>query len=145
MNELDRALSQRSKLDALKRARLLSLMNAAIPDALVENYELLIDVLELPDKDDRYVLAAAIKAEAETIVTMNLNDFPADALQPWNISAQSPDDFVLDLIDTSDRVVFACVQQIADQRNNPPETVDDVLRQLERSGLIQSAAALRFG
>jgi hypothetical protein len=120
-------------------------MNTAIPDCLVTEYEPLIEGLKLPDSDDRHVLAAAIKAGADAIVTSNPVDFPDDALRPRNIAAQSPDDFVLDLIDAADRVVFACVQQIADQRINPPETIDEVLTQLERNGLIRSASALRFG
>jgi predicted nucleic acid-binding protein len=39
----------------------------AFPDALVENYEPLIDGLELPDPKDRHVLAAAIKTNANVI------------------------------------------------------------------------------
>jgi len=35
------------------------------------------------------------------------------------------------------------VQAIADSRNQSPETIDDVLGQLERAGLVESAAALR--
>ncbi|MEU9887173.1 hypothetical protein [Sphaerisporangium sp. NPDC051011] len=66
-------------------------------------------------------------------------------LSSWGIVAKSPDEFLLDLIDIADRVVFSCVQQIVDQRINPPETLDEVLRQLERGGLVESAAALRFG
>src|SRR5215467_13051973 len=38
--------------------------NSAFPDALVKNYEGLIKHLELPDENDRHVLAAAIKANA---------------------------------------------------------------------------------
>jgi hypothetical protein len=44
------------------------------------------------------VLAAAIKAGAQVIVTLNLKDFPAGKLAPWNIKAKSPEDFVLDQI-----------------------------------------------
>ena len=44
--------------------RVQELMEEAIPDALVENYEQLIPSLELPDPDDRHVLAAAIMADA---------------------------------------------------------------------------------
>jgi hypothetical protein len=35
------------------------------------------------------------------------------------------------------------VQQIADSRVNPPEAVEDILAQLERDGLVESAATLR--
>jgi hypothetical protein len=41
------------------------------------------------------------------------------------------------------RVIAASVQQIADSRISPPEAVEDVLAQLERDCLVESAAALR--
>jgi predicted nucleic acid-binding protein len=56
--------------------RLRDLMNAAVPDCLVTGYEPLIEGLKLPDAKDRHVLAAAIKAGAQVIVTRNLKDFP---------------------------------------------------------------------
>ena len=40
-------------------------------------YEDLIPGLQLPDPNDRHVLAAAIRGHADVIVTMNLRDFPA--------------------------------------------------------------------
>jgi predicted nucleic acid-binding protein len=126
-----------------KLARLRELINGAIRDCLITGYESLIEGLKLPDPRDRLVLAAAIKAGAQVIVTANLKDFPAELLAPWNIEAKSPDDFVLDQISIDDRTVFACIQAIADARNHPPESMDDVLGQLERAGLVESAAALR--
>jgi predicted nucleic acid-binding protein len=123
--------------------RLAGLINESVPDCLVTGYEPLIEGLKLPDPDDRHVLAAAIKAGAQVIVTANLKDFPADDLRPWNVEAKSPDDFVLDQIHINDKVVFACVQQIADSRKRRPASVRDVLGELERSGLVQSVAALR--
>ncbi|MFF4413333.1 hypothetical protein ACFYY8_12445 [Streptosporangium sp. NPDC001559] len=91
------------------------------------------------------MLAAAIKVGAQVIVTSNLRDFPSEHLAPWEIEAKSPDDFVLDQIDLDGRVVWACVQQIADSRINPPEAVDDVLDALEKAGLVESVASLRAG
>ena len=78
-----------SRLDRTRR-----LMNDAIRDVTVTGYEYLIDQLELPDPDDRHVLAAAIHAEAQVIVTRNLRDFPAHALGQWGIEAQHPDAFL---------------------------------------------------
>jgi len=46
-----------SEVEALRRT---SIVNEAFPDALVENYEPLIETLSLPDIKDRHVLAAAI-------------------------------------------------------------------------------------
>ncbi|WP_340686272.1 PIN domain-containing protein [Amycolatopsis coloradensis] len=66
----------RPDLDPLKLDRTRQLMNAAVRDCLVTGYEPLVTTLELPDLDDRHVLAAAIKAQARVIVTENLRDFP---------------------------------------------------------------------
>ena len=70
---------------------------------------------------------------------------PADALGEWDIEAKSADAFLLDLLGLDDRIVYACVQQIAESRRNPPETVEDVLAHMERSGLRRTVAALQLG
>lgn len=56
-------------IDPAKLERLRTLMINAVPDCLVEEYESIIEGLKLPDPDDRHVLAAAIKANAQMIVT----------------------------------------------------------------------------
>ena len=118
-------------------------MNAAVADCLVQGYEPLIDGLKLPDPDDRHVLAAAIRASAQVIVTNNVKDFPAEDLQAFDIEVKSPDDFVVDQINIDDRVVFSCVAEIANARKREPVTVEDVLAELENVGLVRSVAALR--
>ncbi len=136
-------IRNRPDLDPAKLARTRELMNSAVRDCLVTGYEPLIDSLTLPDADDRHVLAAAIKARAQVIVTNNLKDFPSAVLDAWDMEAKSPDDFVLDQIDLSRESVYSAVQRIADSRANPPATFADVLAMLERDGLVESAAALR--
>jgi predicted nucleic acid-binding protein len=133
----------RADLDPAKLDRTRELMNRAIRDVLVTDYEPLIEVLDLPDPDDRHVLAAAIKARAQVIVTDNLKDFPQAKLTPWNVEGRSADDFVLDLIDLNQQAVYAQVQRMADAWKNPAGTVDDVLTSLEHVGLLGSVAALR--
>jgi len=44
-------------------------MRQAVPDCMVFGFEDLIEGIELPDPDDRHVLAAAIRAGAQAIVT----------------------------------------------------------------------------
>ena len=82
------------------------MMIEAVPDSLVTGYEPAIDGLELPDPDDRHVLAAALRANAEIIVTANLKDFPQTTLKPYKVIAQHPDDFILDLIDLKPPLVL---------------------------------------
>jgi hypothetical protein len=118
-------------------------MNASIRDCLITDYQSIIEAIELPDPDDRHVLASAIRAKAQMIVTANLKDFPLECLERWDIEAKSPDDFVLAQIGISRQAVYGGVQGIADSRRNPPSTIEDVLRELERAGLVASVTALR--
>jgi predicted nucleic acid-binding protein len=127
--------------DALKRTR--ELMICAVRDCLVTGYEPLIETLDLPDPNDRHVLAAAIRSRAQVIVTENLRDFPSAALSAWDIEAKSPDDFILDQIHLDRKVVWSCAQQIADSWRRPPGTVSDVLASLQRNGLHGSVAELQ--
>src|SRR5712691_5675823 len=85
-------LKDNPRLSAERLARTRALMNEAVRDCLVAGYEDLIASLSLPDPDDRHVLAAAIRASADVIVTYNLTDFPAAMLARFDIEAQHPDD-----------------------------------------------------
>jgi predicted nucleic acid-binding protein len=91
-------LENRRDLSLIQLERTRQLMNAAVRDCLVVGYESRIDNLTLPDPDDRHVLAAALEAQAQVIVTYNLRDFPPDALQPRGLEAQHPDEFILRVI-----------------------------------------------
>lgn len=77
-------------------------MDRHFPDALVVGFEALINGISLPDPRDRHVLAAAIKGQADVIVTQNLKDFPQEQLDPYRIEAQHPDDFALSLRDLNE-------------------------------------------
>jgi len=83
-------LANRPDLTREKLERTRQLMNAHVRDCLVADYEDLIPLLTLPDADDRHVLAAAIRSNADVIVTFNLGDFPPEALTKWGIEAQHP-------------------------------------------------------
>jgi integrase len=146
LDEMLRALQKNHPdITEEKAARLRELINGAVRDCLVTGYQPLIEALELPDPDDRHVLAAAIKAGAQLIVTRNRKDFPVKVLAHWDIRPKSPDDFVRDVMDFDAQAVWACVQQIVDSRTKRPVTVDDVLGDLQRDGLVASAAASRSG
>ena len=74
-------------------------MDQATRDCLVSGYETLISALSLPDPDDRHVLAAAITARCDVIVTSNLRDFPEASITPHGIEVQHPDDFLCSHLD----------------------------------------------
>ena len=126
--------------DKLERTR--ALMDLHATDALVTGYEDLIPGLQLPDPDDRHVLAAAIRGQADVIVTMNLRDFPADVVGAFGIEAQHPDEFVLHLLDLAPGDVIAAAETHRQSLKNPAKTMSEYLETLERQGLTQTAAAL---
>ncbi len=70
-------------------------MREHFAEAVVTGYEPLIGKLELPDVDDRHVLAAAIRCGAQYVVTNNLADFPAEVLARFDIEAIDADRFCL--------------------------------------------------
>ncbi len=127
--------------DKLERTR--RLMDQAAPDALVTGYESLIDSLELPDRDDRHVLAAAIRCGASVIVTLNLSDFPNAALAEFGIEAQHPDDFVLALLDAFPDFVLEAARTHRASLKNPPKTQEEYLAELNAQGLEKSVSLLR--
>ena len=139
----DNLTTNRPDLDAVKLSRTRDLMAGAVRDVLVVGYQPLVDVLVLPDPDDRRVLAAAVRSRAQLIVTNNLRDFPSTALTVWGVEAVSPDAFVRAQIDLDRDVVYAAVTRIADSWRNPAGAVADVIARLERDGLLETAAALR--
>jgi hypothetical protein len=136
-------LKDRKDLSPAKLARTRELMRKVLPDCLVSEYAQLIPALKLPDPDDRHVLAAAIKAGAQVIVTSNLKHFPTKALEPYNIEAMHHDDFVLDAIDLAQGVVTEVVREQAASLKHPPKTVGELLETLSAQGLVQSVARLR--
>ena len=129
------------KPEALQRTR--ELMNQAVPDCLVHRYENLIEGLSLPDQNDRHVLAAAIRAGAQAIVTFNLSDFPDKLLVPYNVEAKHPDDFVLDQLDLASGAVVNVIIEQTQSLKNPPRTISQLLDTLRDNGLVQSVAKLR--
>lgn len=143
LDEMTEALRRtRPDIGEDKLTRLRTLMVQAVRDCRVTNYEPLIEALELPDPDDRHVLAAAVRARAQIIVTDNRRDFPAEYLATWDVEPKTADEFVLDQISLNRQAVYGEIVRIADSHVNPPESVSDILERLERCGLVESVAAL---
>jgi predicted nucleic acid-binding protein len=136
-------LRGRPELTREKLERRRAAMDQALPDACVGGYRRLIDALDLPDPDDRHVLAVAIRARAQVIVTFNEKHFPADVLAEFDICTQHPDTFLRHLIDLAPNVVRARLETAIGVLERPPMTAAQYIALLERRSLPESAAALR--
>ena len=83
-------LENRRDLDPERLRTTCTRMNTAVPDSLVTGYEDLIDSLQLPDPDDRHVLAVAIRPDADAIITFNQRDFDESELAKYDVYTEHP-------------------------------------------------------
>ena len=125
--EVRRNLSKRINLE--KVDKLITIMNNAFPEAIIDNYSTLpkVDEPRINEKD-RHVLAAAISSNAQVIVTNNLKDFPNDFLLEYNIEAQSPDEFLLNLFYLSFDRVYEVYIELENSLNNPPIPREELIK-----------------
>jgi hypothetical protein len=117
-------------------------MCSAFPEALVEGYEMLVPAMPTVDPDDRYVLAAAVRSASQVIVTSNLKDFPAEALAPLGIEAQSPDTFLQHQCDLDPQMSGRLLRAQAAEKSRPQLTPEDILDRLAIN-VPQFAASMR--
>ncbi|MGE4220394.1 MAG: PIN domain-containing protein [Alphaproteobacteria bacterium] len=136
-------LRNRRDLTQAQLSRTRDLMNRAVLDCLIDGYEHLLPVIRLPDDNDRHVVAAAIHARADAIVTFNLKDFPRETLREFQLDAIHPDDFIRFQIDLDEAAVVTAAQKCHRRLRNPPISAMEYLDVLQRQSLPKAAAALR--
>lgn len=136
-------LKQRSDLSRHQLERTRDLMNLHALDCLVDGYQNIISDLNLPDLDDRHVLAAAIQSSASVILTYNLKDFPNKILSKYGLEAQHPDDFLQALIESDPGKVCSAIRKLRAGLKSPPVNAEQYLITLERQGLPKFALKLQ--
>lgn len=113
------------------------------PEALVTGYEILIASLELPDADDRHVLAAAIVCGAQHIVTENLKDFPSEILSQFDIEAIDADEFLSRTFDLYPGDALAALKAMRASYKNPAYSPSELVLDLTAKGMPKLAARIR--
>jgi len=129
LDEVNRALPKVgvSPDDASRRIRMMR--EAFGAEALVEEFDDLIDQMAC-DPKDRHVLAAAVRGGADTVVTFNLKDFPDDAAAPHGIEILHPDSFLIGLLGRHAETVVSSLMRETAAFEHPPQTVTDFLASL---------------
>ncbi len=136
-------LKNRPDLSEAKLEATRAKMDLHVRDCLVEDYEELIESLKLPDPNDRHVLAAAIKTNAQIIVTYNLSDFPPSTVSRYSIDVQHPDEFLRHLLDLAPAKIIQVFQETRLSLKKPPLAPGEYLSILEKQSLPQTIAYLR--
>lgn len=122
--------------------RRLDTMRAVFPDAMVDGYEQLVDGMTC-DPKDRHILAAAVRANAEVLVTFNLGDFPGPSTESFEIEIVHPDFFLLDQLDLYPRLTLDTLARLTAIYEAPPVTMSELLEILERSGVPKFVEEVR--
>lgn len=135
--------AKRPDLSSQLLEKTVRVMNESFPDSLVTDYEQLIPVIDLHDIDDRHVVAAAIAGHADCIVTFNLKDFPAEALNLYNLEAQHPDDFIMNQFELHEISALSAVAAMRARLRKPPKTAEDLIHTYEKLCLPMTANFLR--
>jgi hypothetical protein len=135
-------LKNRTDLTRERLERTKALMERAVPDAIVTEYEDLIEGLKLPDPGDRHVLAAAIASECDAIVTFNLKHFPPDYLAKFSIEPLHPDDFIHYQFGLDNASVIVAAQRCRARLIDPPKSAADYIACLEAQGLPKTVNEL---
>jgi hypothetical protein len=136
-------LANRSDLIRADLEKTRDLMNDNFMDSLVHGYDHLISTLTLPDPNDRHVLAVAMHSGAGAIMTFNLSDFPATALNPHGVVTTEPDQFVENLLDLDEDAALEALAKMRGRLKNPSMTAAEFVDSIQNTGLPITASRLR--
>lgn len=129
LEETERALIEKLSVTAEKAHGRISRMQEAFPEAMVENHQGLVKAMTCHRKD-RHVLAAAVKGDAQVIVTANLKDFPEASVKPYGVEVSHPDSFLWDQLDLDAVATVKALEQLVERTSRPSLTVLDLMRRL---------------
>ena len=146
MQEVSRHLPEAWKqTTAAQRSSFLGVLNESYPYAQVSGWRDHMEGMNLPDPDDRHVLAAAIAAEATSIVTLNLADFPQPVMNRYGIKAEHPDDFLCRMYDSAPKKANAAIRRMIENKQHPPRTLAEEYAGLDKAGLHRFARLIVTG
>lgn len=121
----------------------LASIDRAFPYSSVTGWQTLVDGLDLPDADDRHVLAAAIAGGADRIVTINLDDFPVPALARYGILPIHPDSFLLELFDSDRDLGMEVIHEVHRGKKHPPRSLSEEIQGLRMQMMPRFAQAVQ--
>jgi len=140
LEELERNLLKNGEDLALVEKRLRT-MTTYFPDARVTGYESLVEAMGCHPKD-RHVLAAAVRANAEVLITFNVKDFPPECVADYEVEILHPDDFLLDQLDLCPGATVGTLRRLSEIYDSPVMSIKDLVISLSEV-VPQFAEAIR--
>ena len=136
------AKRHRPDLDPAALDKRFAAMRQAFPDAMVDDASAEPDGYPSPDPEDQLVMAAADRSPADVIITRNLRDFPPATLRRYGLRAQTPDQLLLDLLESNPDQLLAAFDAMRAAMKSPPLTFDQMLENLGKAGVPEFAKAM---
>lgn len=144
MDEWSRHVVANHETSQDKINRTIAIMKDAFEACWVDHHRPLIAGVDgLPDKDDRHVVAAALAAGAQQIVTSNLTDFPTEVLERYELEAIDPDTFLIGQFELKKPLAVNAMRSVRQRYSNPAMTQSEFLTDLTGKGMPKFAAALK--
>ncbi len=130
LEEVRRSLIRRG-IDSPRVDHRLGLMREHFPEAMTSHVARFLSAVPAAvDAGDHHVVAAALAARADAIVTRNVRDFAASDLIELGIEVQSLDAFLLNQWSLDADVVAEVIGEMEQDRTRPPKTVEELLAAL---------------
>lgn len=128
------------KVDSRQAAMRSAVLDWEVPEEAICALE---PGLQLPDPDDRHVLAAAIAGHADCIVTDNLKDFPIEIVELYGIEIVDPDRFIINQLDLDEYIALAALKAMRKRWRKPEASAEDFATAFERFDMPLTAQRLR--
>lgn len=112
-------------------------------ECFVTGHMALVDGLEMPDQNDRHVLAAAIRCSAQVIVTENKRDFPGNLLEEYDVEVLGADEMLVNTYELFPVEAARALAKVRKRYRNPSMNVSEFLLDLTRAGLPRLAATVK--
>ncbi len=142
LEEWRRTAQRQSDRDGVIAEGEIAMVNARFPEAAVTVSSETEARLALPDPDDVHVLAAAIDGGAEELLTMNLKDFPNNALNAEGLIRRDPDGFLLEAFHNDTKALEGVVAQVLERAARHGIDVSNQRALLKKARLPRLAKAL---
>lgn len=143
LEEMRRSIVEDRGVAADKAERTVRLMREVFEEAEIDERRITaLTPAMTNDAKDRHVLATAVAAGADLVVTFNISDFPTDACTQHGIEATTPDTFLLDLFDLDADDVYRVLAELVGSLTSGT-TFDQFLEKLERAGVPEFVGAVR--
>ncbi len=120
-------------------------MRVAVPDWAVcpKGIASIEQSLQLPDMNDRHVLAAAMIGHADCIVTDDKWGFDDEIVSQYGIEIIDTDSFIVNQLDLDEYQALAALKAMRLRWKNPDATPDNFCAVFEKNKLLLTAQRLR--